>query len=283
MSKSKKQAAEAAANEAKEAQANEINNEQVNAPETKSPEQIAEEKRAKYEVAVETANELRPRVLNHRCRVVPFNTIEWVGGVVRGVMADKRSGNVLIAIKTDDGRAIAKAYNSKLLEILDEIDETQASRAPRHQGARLEGEALDELLTKMKANHGMPCTVDGKPGRIHGVTLDKRTNNAMYRVKFDDEGIKDRHIKDNNPNLVIGEADDKTAEMQEAMNKRGTGSGSGYTPKTSVEQRMKQICGTFAKTYREYLAKTGAEEVENLLDIIEAMGSEIVVPEATED
>ena len=244
----------------------------------KTAEEIAAEKEAKYLAAVEKANELRPTVLNHKCKVVPFNTIDWVDGTITGVVADKRSGRILYAIKTVDGKSIAKAIDSKLIQVFDEINEEQkarTARAPR--GSKPTDEAVEAIVTEMRANYGRPIKFDGQAGRIHGVMLDKRSNNAMYRLKFDDESIKDRYCKANNTSLEILEADDTTADMQAKRAEYGTkGTTTGH--KTSVEARLKTLCNTFSKTYKEYLEKSGAQEIEYLLETITSLAESIEVP-----
>lgn len=281
MSKKTKKAAAAAEQEAKEAQAEQQAQEaqaQEEKSATKTAEEIAAEKEAKYLAAVEKANEMRPTVLNHKCKVVPFNTIDWVEGTITGVVADKRSGRILYAIKTVDGKNIAKAIDSKLIQVLEEVNDEQkarATRAPR--GSKPTDEAVEALVAEMRTNYGKPIKFDGQPGRIHGVMLDKRSNNAMYRLKFDDESIKDRYCKANNPSLEILEADDMTADMQAKRAEYGT-KGTTAGPKTSVELRLKTLCATFSKTYKEYLEKSGAQEIEYLLETIASLAESIEVP-----
>ena len=58
------------------------------------------------------AAELRKHI-NHRCQAVPFNSANWVDGYVVGIAEDKRSNNVLYAIKTDYGRRIVKGGENR--------------------------------------------------------------------------------------------------------------------------------------------------------------------------
>lgn len=84
------------------------------------------------------ADELRATAVNHRCEVVPFNTIEWVPGVVSAIIEDKRANRVMYAIKTDDGRRIVKAYPSNLVKLLEETVE------PAKRGRSTKAKQLDE-------------------------------------------------------------------------------------------------------------------------------------------
>ena len=79
------------------------------------------------------AEELKKNI-NHRCQAVPFNTAEWVDGYIVGVIEEKRSNNVLYAIKTDGGRRIVKVHDSNLLRIFDEVVEPEKKVRTRKAG-----------------------------------------------------------------------------------------------------------------------------------------------------
>lgn len=98
------------------------------------------------------AEKLKAEVVNHRCQAVPFNTAEWVDGYIAGVIEEKRSNKVLLAIKTDDGRRIVKVHDSNLVRILDETIEpekkTRAGRKPKDASEKLNG-LRKQLLMKL--------------------------------------------------------------------------------------------------------------------------------------
>lgn len=138
------------------------------------------------------AIELKEKNLNHRCQVVPFNSIEWVNGVIVGVVEEKRANSVLYAIKTEDGRRIMKAYNNNLLKVLDEVEERVATKAQRMAKAAERTpwtpEELDELIAKYLDNVGKVVefnqfgTDERKSGRIVAIVPDKRVNSLLYRI-----------------------------------------------------------------------------------------------------
>ena len=98
------------------------------------------------------AEELKEKVVNHRCQAVPFNTAEWVEGVVSGIIEDKRSNKVLLAIKLDDGRRIVKVHDSKLVKVLDEVVEpVKASRGRKQKDPSMIEEKTDWLPEEIEA------------------------------------------------------------------------------------------------------------------------------------
>lgn len=137
--------------------------------------------------------------INHRCQVVPFNTIDWVDGYIAGIMKEKRANKALYAIKLDNGKRIVKAYDSNLLRILDEtVTVVERKRAPRK--AKTDAEELpwtaDDVNNEIskyienvgkfvtfsifgQAEHEEPVT-----GRILGITPDKRVKALLYRIEI---------------------------------------------------------------------------------------------------
>lgn len=140
--------------------------------------------------------------INHRCEVVPFNTIDWVPGYIAGVIDDKRSGKVLYAIKTDDGRRIVKVSDSNLLRIKEEtvvIEKKPRVREPKERVERPEwtAEIVADEISKVIGNVGKTISfkqydsVDEegnkipvmKSGRIVAITPDKRVQRLLYKVQ----------------------------------------------------------------------------------------------------
>lgn len=149
------------------------------------------------------AEKLKAEVVNHRCQVVPFNTAEWVDGYIAGVIEEKRSNKVLLAIKTDDGRRIVKVHNSNLVRILDETIEpekkTRAGRKPKDASEKVEWtpEAIADEVNEVIGNVGKtveiekyrttdPETGEEKVevtvGRIAAIVPDKRAQRLLYRI-----------------------------------------------------------------------------------------------------
>ena len=146
------------------------------------------------------AEELRKNV-NHRCQAVPFNTVEWVDGYIAGVIEEKRSNNVLYAIKTDDGRRIVKVHDSNLVRILDEVVEPEKkvhTRKVKDPADKIEWtpEAIAEEINEVIGNVGKPVefekyrTTDENGeehiemviGRIVAIVPDKRAQRLLYRI-----------------------------------------------------------------------------------------------------
>lgn len=148
------------------------------------------------------AEKLKAEVVNHRCQAVPFNTAEWVDGYIAGVIEEKRSNKVLLAIKTDDGRRIVKVHDSNLVRILDETIEpekkTRAGRKPKDASEKVEWtpEAIADEVNKVIGNVGKTVefekyrTTDENGeehiemviGRIVAIVPDKRAQRLLYRI-----------------------------------------------------------------------------------------------------
>ena len=146
------------------------------------------------------AEELKKNV-NHRCQVVPFNTVEWVDGYIAGVTEEKRSNNVFYAIKTDDGRRIVKVHDSNLVRILDEVVEPEKkarARKAKDPADKVEWtpEAIAEEVNEVIGNVGKTVefekyrTTDENGeehiemviGRIVAIVPNKRAQHLLYRI-----------------------------------------------------------------------------------------------------
>lgn len=148
------------------------------------------------------AEELKKNV-NHRCQAVPFNTAEWVDGYIAGVIEEKRSNNVLYAIKTDDGRRIVKVHDSNLVRILDEVIEPEKkarARKAKDPVDKIEWtpEAIAEEINEVIGNIGKTVEfekyrttdengeehIEMVVGRIVAIVPDKRTQRLLYRISI---------------------------------------------------------------------------------------------------
>ena len=146
------------------------------------------------------AEELKKNI-NHRCQAVPFNTAEWVDGYIAGVIEEKRSNNVLYAIKTDDGRRIVKVHDSNLVRILDEIVEPEKrvrARKAKDPVDKVEWtpEVIAEEVNKVIGNVGKGVAfekyrttdengeehIEMINGRIVAIVPDKRAQRLLYRI-----------------------------------------------------------------------------------------------------
>lgn len=148
------------------------------------------------------AAELREHI-NHRCQAVPFNSGNWVDGYVVGIAEDKRSNNVLYAIKTDDGRRIVKVHDSNLVRILDEVITPEKGRGRKKaEGQTAAGawaqEEINAEIEKVIKNVGKVITFfkraanNGEErekinGRIIAISPDKRSQSLLYRIAVIDE------------------------------------------------------------------------------------------------
>lgn len=154
---------------------------------------------------------LRVEAVDHKCRVVPFNSIEWVDGVVVSIIEEKRNNKVLYAVKTDDGRRIVKAYDSKLIQILEETVErakrTRGSHTPKldADGNPIEDtqepwtdEEIEAAIQEVIGNVGKTVSFPEAgaygqvaenaatiTGRIISLVPAKRTKTILYRIEVD--------------------------------------------------------------------------------------------------
>lgn len=152
------------------------------------------------------AEKLRTEAVNHKCQVVPFNSIEWVDGVIVSIIEEKRTNKVMFAVNTDDGRHVVKAYNSNLIKIMEETVE----RAKRTRGKKAESEVKnEEPWTDEEIEAAVKEVIDnvGKTvsypeagaygqiaenaatitGRIVSLVPAKRSKSILYRIELDQE------------------------------------------------------------------------------------------------
>lgn len=158
------------------------------------------------------AEKLRAEAVNHRCEVVPFNSLEWVPGVITSVIEEKRTNKVMFAVKTDDGRRIVKVHDSQLIKILDEVVEpakkvrsnkktaldVNGNPIPGNTAEDWSDKAIEEAVKEVIANVGKTISypeagaygevAENAPivsGRIVSLVPNKRQQTILYRIELD--------------------------------------------------------------------------------------------------
>lgn len=203
----------------------------------------------------ELANKLRSEVVNHRCQVVPFNTLEWVDGTIVSIIEEKRNNRVLFAIKLDDGRRVVKSHDSSLIKVLDEVVEP-VKKVRNRAGAKLDAdgnpienevkewtdEQIEEAVKAVIGNVGkrisypktgaMGRQIEGsedsiETGRIVSLVPAKRTQTILYRILVDVPGDDENapkkyaHKNCNLKELTIeSEFDEEGKQINEAFTNR---------------------------------------------------------------
>lgn len=154
------------------------------------PETAAEEAKAKaeFDAKVEAANVN----VSHKCLVVPFNTVDWVPGVIMGVASDFKAGRISYAIKTDAGKKMLKSVDSKLIKISEETVDINTMKRSRPKGSSTAGRTEEDLQAAVKLalpNVGKQLVIDeNHKARIDGLLLDRRTMRVMYKYKDPETG-----------------------------------------------------------------------------------------------
>lgn len=197
------------------------------------------------------AEELRATALNHRCEVVPFNTIEWVPGTIVGIIEEKRTNKVMYAVRTDDGRRVVKAYGTNLLRVLNETVEPVKRGRVSTKATKLDengnpitptvepwtDEEIEEAVKAVIDNVGKAISypktgalgveIEGETetGRIVSLVPNKRQKTMLYRIEINQpEGVKEKkyaHKVVTNDSLVIADAlDEVGAKINEVFKNR---------------------------------------------------------------
>ena len=227
------------------------------------------------------AAKLREEAVGHKCQVVPFNSIEWVNGVIVAIVEEKRINKCLYAVKADDGRRIVKAYGSELIKISDET--VELTRTPRGGGKSKEElpkwthEEVEKAVQEVIGNVGkqisyvetgaLGAEIENAPtilGRIISLIPNKRNHTILYRIEIQPaedapEGTpkKYAHKVTTNDKLAIAEElDDEGKKINEAFIARRNGERKTPTAKTPEEALA--IAEQQLKKAEEYKAK--AEE-----------------------
>lgn len=188
------------------------------------------------------AVKLRETALNHKCEVVPFNCLEWVHGVISGIIEDKKHNKVMFAVKTEDGKRIIKAHDSKLIKVLDEVVEKPArihkskvtldeNGNPVEVSASAKEpwteEDIEQAVQKAIGNVGKKISFpqagrygiveEGAPvvtGRIVSLVPVARTQSVLYRILLDKDK-DDENEKDIYAHKTSSHTYDMDAELDE--------------------------------------------------------------------
>lgn len=228
-----------------------------------SEKQAANTKKAKVKPTDEEraalAAKLREEAVGHKCQVVPFNSIEWVNGVIVAIVEEKRTNKCLYAVKADDGRRIVKAYGSELIKISDEV--VELTRTPRGGKSKDElpewtHEEIEKAIQEVIGNVGkqisyvetgaLGAEIENAPtiiGRIISLVPNKRNHTILYRIEIQPaedapEGTpkKYAHKVTTNDKLAIAEElDDEGKKINEAFIARRNGERKTQTAKTPEE------------------------------------------------
>jgi hypothetical protein len=220
--------------------------------------------------------------VGHRCEVVPFNTIEWVKGIIVGVAVDWKSNRVSYAIKTETGKTMAKSVDTKLIKILPETVDLEKEFPKRARtnnngtGAKRTEEDLNKDIAVAVTNVGRTLQIDEDTTVIiTGLLKDKRSNRIIY--KFTDPNTGGQRFKSFDPELKFG--DFASAEAEEAAKKyvdRFLNTEERTKVAKDPEARMAQLLKSMAR-YKEQLAKWETEYKE-----LEAKGFKPKAAEPTE-
>lgn len=228
------------------------------------------------------AAKLREEAVGHKCQVVPFNSIEWVNGVIVAIVEEKRTNKCLYAVKADDGRRIVKAYGSELIKISDEV--VELTRAPHgHKAASKEElpewthEEIEKAVQEVIGNVGkqisyvetgaLGAEIENAPtilGRIISLVPNKRNHTILYRIEIQPaedapEGTpkKYAHKVTSNDKLAIAEElDDEGKKINEAFIARR--SGERKTPTAKTPEEALAIAEQQLKKAEEHKAKAEA-------------------------
>lgn len=224
------------------------------------------------------AEKLRKETVNHKCKVVPFNSIEWTEGVVVAIIEERRTNKVLYAVRLDDGRRVVKSYDSKLIEILPETVEVLAKTPRRAVSSEpWTKEDVEKAIQEVLPNVGKVVqyaetgaygllTGSGKmlTGRIIGIAPVKRTRSLLYRIEVDMPGGR-KKIAHKMTTGAIKIADGELDEFGEVLNRRFIESRYGGSEEKRKEaMTAKQLFDYTAEQFAK--AKTAFEKAQKLLE-----------------
>lgn len=246
----------------------------IAAAEADSPAKKPEEKKASApkkekmtdEERKALADKLRAEAVDHKCRVVPFNSIEWVDGVVVAIIEEKRNNKVLYAVKTDDGRRIVKSYESNLINILDETVEhpkrTRGSRTPKldengnpivENNEPWTGEEIEAAVQEVIGNVGKKVSFPEAgaygqvaenaqtiTGRIVSLVPNKRSKTILYRIEIDTEEGAEKKYAHKVSTLSVLNIEDELDEVGAEINKKFCARRSGESaPKEKMNKKQR--------------------------------------------
>ena len=281
------------------AAANEVADETTAATNEVADETTAAEKK-KHKMTDEERHALAERLkanINHRCQVVPFNTIDWVDGYIAGVVEEKRSNKVLYAVKTDDGRRIVKVHDSALIKVLDEVVKPEKRARVRKANNDVEKvkwtpEAIAEEINKVAGNVGRLVKFEkyraagenGEEraemisGRITTIVPDKRTQRLFYCIvvptptESDPLAVKAMHKVVTSESLQIAEEFDAEGQELNVKYRARREAAAARTPLTPQDRVIH--CEESLKKAEEKLQKA-TEELETKKKQLEEAKAEL--------
>lgn len=158
------------------------------AEEQTSAEAQAEQTPEQKEAAIKALAEECRKNINKKCQAVPYNSAEWIDGVIAGVQTDLKAGRVVYAIQLNNGRRIAKVHNSPLVKISEEVDEAFANRPrggsrPAKSKESMTDEKKEELRLQYQENVGREYATGTESGVIIGLQFNPKTKNWMYSTE----------------------------------------------------------------------------------------------------
>ena len=223
------------------------------------------------------AVKLKGQYQNHRCKVVPFNSIEYVDGTIVSVIHDKRNKKVMYAIRLDDGRRILKSHDAKYLEISEEVNTEAAAtktRASRASGPKKELNPDWDANTEA-AKHfehvGKLISIDeNTDARITAIVPDKRSQRILYRAEYQIEKVVDDktevetkviHKTSSDELIAALKSDDKTAELSAKYAERRAASAGRSTTSKTYEEKLAELDARITKV-QETLSKLNQQRAD---------------------
>lgn len=232
----------------------------------------------------ETAEKLRRTNMHRRCTAVPHGEQSWVGGYIAGVVADSRSGRVLYAIRTDDGRRIVKVHDSPNLRILEEVMEFEAD-APKRGRKKIVRpewgkEAIEAEIAEVAPYVGRTCEIvrfrtsertELAQGRIIGILPDKRAQKLFYRVSIGDDRIVLKAV-DSDDISIADSLDEVGKVVADKFEKRRYG----VAQRTSHTLRERYAIAEKQLKKAEALLELRKKQLAEILEEINAVNGELM-------
>lgn len=157
-------------------------------------------------------NEMKTKI-GCKAQVVPFNSIQWVDGIIVGILDDIRSKSPLWTVKDlKTGKLVRKAYGSDLIRISDEKVEigTVKNRQPSPKTEK----DVEDLLKTAWSYVGHFCEISDNRFLIKSVVLDKRTNTVLLKL-VDEKTNRQFYKTVGNIGTILDETDLETLERAE--------------------------------------------------------------------
>ena len=243
-------------NEAEKAEISEILN--ARAAEEASAEEASAEANYMYNIG-------------HKCEVVPFNSLEWLTGIITGVVREKRANKFFYTIQLNNGKRIVKVCSSSHLKISDEIVNYIPKRQRKSKAVKWTDETMKQEIERCGANVGKIIkwkkydTEDGteyNTGRIIGITPDKRASVVLYRVAVTIDNVEKVIHKSANNNLISIEDDFDKAGLEISNRYRARYERAVQRESTTPEMRVLEAEEALKKA--EELLKKAEERVETM-------------------